>query len=203
MIEIFGKKYTRLNLACGNTPHTKFPLPWLNVDIKEGTADYVCDVRNLPPKWTGSFKEVRASHVLEHLYIIEEQSPALSEWVRMLEPGGILRIAVPDLEIVIQCILKGHDKKMRPATSGISPTPVMAQIYGLGYETAKTEERWRHRTIFDSKSLRELLERQGELENIVVYPQSEDPAHKLRIKDDSQNQFTTCIKAIKKTEPKR
>lgn len=202
MIEIFGKKYTKLNLACGNTPHTKFLLSWLNVDIKEGTADYVCDVRNLPPEWTGSFEEVRASHVLEHLYI-EEQLSTLNEWVRVLEPGGILRIAVPDLEIVVQCLLRGYDKKMRPATSGVTLTPVMAQIYGLGYETAKTEERWRHRTIFNSKSLRELLESQGKLENIIVYPQNEDPAYKLRIKDDSQNQFTICVKAIKKAEPKR
>lgn len=197
MIELNGKKYTKLNLACSNTPHLKFPEPWLNTDIKSEIADFICDVRDLPEDWTGKFDEARASHVLEHLYM-NEWIPTLNEWVRVLKPGGILRIAVPDLDIVLRCLKAGHDKKMRTAVSGIKPTPVMAQVFGIGYETSDTDARWRHRMIFDSKSLTELLEEQGELENIKVYPQEEDPAAEQGIRDDSQNQFTMCVMATKK-----
>lgn len=192
MIRLNGKSYTKLNLACSNTPHLKFPEPWLNIDIKSEIADYICDVRKLPEGWTERFDEVRASHVLEHLYM-EEWISTLNEWVRILKPGGILRVAVPDLNIVLRCLKDGHDKKMRPAISGIKPTSVMTQIYGIGYETAKTEKRWRHRMIFNEESLIQLLRHQGELEDIHSYPQSEDPAADLGIKDDSQNQFTLCV----------
>lgn len=197
MININSQNYTKLNLACGNTPHTKFPLPWLNVDVKGEVADFICDVRRLPGEWTDSFKEVRASHVLEHFFM-EDHLPVLNEWVRVLEPGGIFRLAVPDLSIVINCLVQGSDKKMRLAISGVNPTPVMAQIYGIGYETEKTEERWRHRMIFDRNSLTELLQKQGQLGDINIYPQREDPAFGFGIKDDSQNQFTMCAMAIKK-----
>jgi SAM-dependent methyltransferase len=197
MIELNGKKYTKLNLACSDTPHLKFPEPWLNTDIKSEIADYICDVRELPNDWTEKFDEARASHVLEHLYM-NEWIPTLNEWVRVLKPGGILRIAVPDLDIVLRCLKDGHDKKTRTAISGIEPTPVMAQIFGIGYETPETDARWRHRMIFDAKSLIELLEKQGDLEDIKVYPQEEDPAAELDIRDDSQNQFTMCVMATKK-----
>lgn len=197
MISVNGQHYTKLNVACGNTPHTKFPLPWFNVDIKGEVADFICDVRKLPPKWLGKFNEVRASHVLEHFFM-EDHKTVLNEWVRVLEPGGIFRLAVPDLTIVINCLTQGHDKKMRPAISGVDPTPVMAQIYGIGYETVKTEDRLRHRMIFDKESLIELIKNQGQLEDIHSYPQLEDPACKLGIRDDSQNQFTMCILAVKK-----
>lgn len=197
MIKINGKQYTKLNLACSNASHLKFSEPWLNTDIKSDIADYICDVRKLPKEWTEKFDEARASHVLEHLYM-EEWIPALNEWVRILKPGGILRIAVPDLDIALKCFKDGYDKKMRPAISGIEPTPVMAQIYGIGYEAAKTEKQWRHRMIFDEKSLVELFEHQGKLEDIHSYPQAEDPAAKLGIRDDSQNQFTLCVMGKKK-----
>lgn len=196
MIKIRGVKYKKLNLGCSDKQHLKFPKPWLNVDIKPGVADYVCDVRVLPSGWTEAFKEVRASHILEHLYL-EEQLNALNEWVRVLEAEGTIRIIVPDLDIVIDYLQRGYDKKGRKAISGLKATSVMAQIYGLGYEGENTEERWRHRTIFNKQSLVELLESQRELGNIRVYSNEKDPASVLGIKDDSQNQFSLCVKARK------
>lgn len=197
MITIEGKDYAKLNLASGSTEHLKFPYPWLNVDVGKETADYICDVRALPKEWAEGFDEVRASHVFEHIYL-DETKAVLGEWVRVLKPGGILRVIVPDLEIVLRYLLQGFDKKQRQAISGINPTPVMAQIFGLGYETAAIEDRWRHRMIYDRKSLIEVLARNEQLEDITIYPQCEDPAYEFGIKDDSQNQFTMCLRAIKK-----
>lgn len=196
MLRIKRDTYTKLNLGSGDNSLSKFPIPWLNVDIKVGIADYISDVRVLPLKWTGVFDEVRASHVLEHLFLAEWQ-PALQEWVRVLKPGGILRIIVPDLDIVIKCLLQGHDKKLRPAISGKGPTPVLAQIFGLGYENPETEERWRHRIIVNKDALIEALSQHLELAGIKPYPQNLDPGCKLGIKDDSQNQFSLCVQAQK------
>lgn len=194
---INSKSYTKLNLGCGDSLLTKFPEPWLNTDIETGVADYVCDIRNIPDEWVECFDEVRASHVLEHIFLNDWQ-PTIKKWVDSLSRGGIIRVIVPDLEIVIKCLLDRHDKKMRPAISGIQPTPVMAQIYGFGYENPNRDQRWLHRMIVDSKSLIEALSCNEELLNIEVYPQSDDPARILGIKDDSQNQFTLCVKATKR-----
>lgn len=196
MVEVNGKVYSKLNLGSGGSAHTKFPLPWLNVDIQPGTADYVRDIRKLPSNWDSSFDEVRASHVLEHLYLQDWQE-TLREWVRVLEPKGTIRIIVPDLNIIIKCLSNGQDKKGRPAISGLEPTPVMAQIYGIGFESPNTDERWQHRMVVDAPSLTQFLESHRSLRDVKVYSQDEDPASLLGIKDDSQNQFSLCVQAQK------
>lgn len=45
----------------------------------------------------GSVSEIRASHVLEHFGWAEVPS-VLSEWARVLKPGGRIRVAVPDFD---------------------------------------------------------------------------------------------------------
>lgn len=65
MLRIKRNTYTKLNLGSGDNPLSKFPLPWLNVDIKVGAAaSYISDVRVLPPEWTGVFDEVFIKGVL-------------------------------------------------------------------------------------------------------------------------------------------
>lgn len=75
-----------LNLGCGDSKLQGHD----NLDIKTGT-----DIRKLDYH-DFSVDEVYASHVLEH-FGAEETHQVLKEWVRVLKPGGIIRIAVPDL----------------------------------------------------------------------------------------------------------
>jgi len=58
------------------------------------------DLRNPLPLPDGRFTGVYASHVLEHLYF-EEAQRLLKECHRVLEPGGVLRVVVPDLAAII------------------------------------------------------------------------------------------------------
>lgn len=44
---------------------------------------------------------VYASHVLEHLYRLDEAPRFLRECKRLLQSGGVLRLAVPDLRVYI------------------------------------------------------------------------------------------------------
>ena len=44
-----------------------------------------------------SVSEIRASHVLEH-FSFKDVVDVLADWVRVLKPGGIVRIAVPDID---------------------------------------------------------------------------------------------------------
>jgi hypothetical protein len=87
----------KLNIGSGDTKIEGFT----PIDAKLGH-----DARDLHDYETSSVSEIRASHILEH-FTFRDASAALAEWVRVLEPGGRLRIAVPDVD---KC-LKNKDPK--------------------------------------------------------------------------------------------
>lgn len=59
------------------------------------------DVRK-PLKWAaGSMDAVYHSHLLEHLYRDKAQF-FLEQCFRVLKPGGVLRVVVPDLEVILR-----------------------------------------------------------------------------------------------------
>ncbi len=193
MIMISEKAYSKLNLGCGRDVTKKFPMPWLNVDVEGPAADVLCDLRQLPQEWTETIDEVRASHVLEHFFL-EEMPLVLAGWQRVLVPGGTIRIVVPDLKIVAEALVNGTDSKGRKSVSVTDTTAVLAQIYGVGYETSKTHDAWRHRFLFDENLLKELLAQNG-FQNVERYNQ--DPAKTYGVNDDSQNPFSLCVIAQK------
>ncbi len=196
-MNIIGCKCAKLNLACGSKIKSKLPKPWLNIDLAGEAADFICDITRLPAEWSNKFDEVRASHVLEHFFL-KEMDRILQEWIRVLSPNGMLRIIVPDSEIIATGLVAGQDSKGRAGISINKTTPILTQIYGAGYDDPLTENRWRHRFIFGKATLMELLQRQPFIEKIVIYDQKDDPASILGINDDSQNPFSLCVMARKK-----
>ena len=61
----------------------------------------VHDLRKPLPFPDGYAGAVYGSHVLEHLWLAEAER-LLAECFRVLEPGGVLRIVVPDLRAIVQ-----------------------------------------------------------------------------------------------------
>jgi len=100
----------RLNLGCG----AHFHPAWLNLDLSPASPQVMPhDLRAPLPFPDGRFAVVYHSHVLEHF----ERSFApvfLAECFRVLKPGGILRVAVPDLEAIAQLYLEN----LRQAAAG-------------------------------------------------------------------------------------
>jgi len=86
----------KLNIGCGKV---KIP-SWVNIDI-EPAADLVIDVRKGLPFNGNSVDLIYNEHFLEHL-AVEEGEKVLRECYRCLKKGGTLRIAMPDLDYVIQ-----------------------------------------------------------------------------------------------------
>ncbi len=90
-----------VNIGCGARWHPD----WVNLD-KVPSAPGVLrhDVAEPLPLADGSCRMVYHSHVLEHLP--RHQAPTfLAECFRVLRPGGILRVAVPDLEQICRAYL--------------------------------------------------------------------------------------------------
>lgn len=82
-------------------------------------------------------EEIRASHVLEH-FSKKDTLDVLREWVRVLKPGGTIKIAVPDFEWI--CANLDH-----PLTEG----------YVMG---GQTDENDFHHALFNREKLTKLME---------------------------------------------
>lgn len=124
----------RLNLGSGTTCLLK---GYKNLDRKLGSEIYPLDYPD------ESVDEVRASHVLEHFGHHEVYS-VVKEWVRVLKPGGVLKIAVPDFA----WIAEHYQKNDCPSL----------QFYTMG---GQTDENDYHKVIFDRSTLTTILERSG------------------------------------------
>lgn len=73
---------------------------WINIDISARHADqYVAhDLRRPLPLRDTQAKRIFVEHVMEHLDFRHEVPAVFADFHRVLEPGGTLRIVVPDAE---------------------------------------------------------------------------------------------------------
>lgn len=118
----------KLNLGGG---HQKIP-GFVNIDRLHGQEAYP-----LPAYADGSVDEIRASHILEH-FGHREVPEVLKEWVRVLKPGGVLKIAVPDFDYLVQ---HRHDE-------------LPLESYLMGGQSAQNDY---HKSIFSERKLRDLM----------------------------------------------
>lgn len=92
----------RLNWGCGPEP----PPGWINADLLEGPGiDLSGDIRDGLPLESDSMGYVASIHALQDLPY-PDVMPALRELRRVLEPGGVLRLALPDLDRAISAYLR-------------------------------------------------------------------------------------------------
>jgi len=83
-----------LNIGCGNHFHPA----WINIDLVAQSPDVIeSDLTRGLPLEDESMDAVYHSHVLEHLSP-NDAEVFLRECQRVLKPGGVLRVVVPDLE---------------------------------------------------------------------------------------------------------
>jgi predicted SAM-dependent methyltransferase len=86
----------KLNLGCYDK---KLP-GFTNLDIRpECDPDVVDDAFKLETFENSSIQEIYSSHMLEHLSR-DDSKKALCLWYDKLQKGGVLRLAVPDMEAV-------------------------------------------------------------------------------------------------------
>jgi predicted SAM-dependent methyltransferase len=91
-----------LNVGCGEVFHDA----WTNVDFRAFSPKVIAhDLRRPLPFAGASFTAVYSSHLLEHFS--RAFAPVfLAECHRLLKPGGVLRVVVPDLETIAKLYLE-------------------------------------------------------------------------------------------------
>ncbi len=116
----------KLNLGCGD----KILPGYINVDVapsRRGQApDIISDIRKLDYIPSSFADEILTVHVIEHFYVWEV-APVLSEWIRVLKPGGKLIVECPNLENAAREFLKNADAA---AMGGVEGQRSMWVFYG-------------------------------------------------------------------------
>lgn len=213
----------RLNLGCG--PNA--PVGWLNVDgswnawfahhsllrkilemvriinptnrgAQWNVKPLVHDLRKPLPFKDDTFLGIYASHVLEHLYLVEAQQ-LLSECRRIVKPGGIIRIVVPDLRVLVSNYVQGKNenhgsalKKIHAADQLNEKMHFRSSVPPGGNPIFKFYAIWKdfhsHKWMYDSDSLihymqlagiQEVSERGFRASDIPGIEEIEDPQRVL------------------------
>lgn len=138
----------RLNLGSRNRAIPGFK--GMDIDAHPG-VDFVGDISDLSRFMDGSVAEIYSSHCLEHFSAPKTVS-VLKEWHRVLEPQGILYVAVPDFKRTVELYLK----------CGLNDWVQNYLMGDQGYATAF------HYAIFDEGRLRKVLLAAGFSEASVV-----------------------------------
>ena len=133
----------KLHLGCG----ARFIPGFVHVDLADAPhIDVRADVRTLDFIPSDRADMIYASHVLEHFGRMEFRD-VLCEWRRVLKPGGLLRLSVPDFAA---CASLYYEQGLANGLTGL-----IGLISG-----GQRDERDFHKMIFDEPFLT------AELENI-------------------------------------
>jgi len=136
----------KLHLGCGK----RFMPGFVHVDLADYKhIDHRCDVRVLPMFRDFTASLIYASHVVEY-FNRDEVVGVLREWHRILKKGGTLRLSVPDFEALVRVYIEHHkDLDL-----------VHGPLYGK-WEIPGTGKIIHHKTVYDFRSLRIMLEEAG------------------------------------------
>jgi SAM-dependent methyltransferase len=135
----------RLNWGCGGHPEPG----WINSDRKAGPGiDISCDIREGLPLAEASIDYAVSIHALPEVPY-PDLVPVLGELRRVLKPGGVLRIGLPNLENAMDAYRRGDRAYFLIPDEEMSTLggKLIAQLVWYGYS----------RTIFVPEFAEELL----------------------------------------------
>ena len=141
----------RLHLGCGPNRLDG----WLNLDLdRRSAADVRHDLRDGLPGRPGTARRIYSEHVFEHLELAHGVQ-LLADCRQILEPGGVLRIAMPDLRAIVDAYLGDWQDQawlQNPAFDRIDTPAHMLNV---------SVHEWGHRYLYDWDELRLRLEQAG------------------------------------------
>jgi len=183
----------RINVGCGSSPTQE----WLNFDgspsvrlaslplltrlldslglLRDENRRFIAFCRGADIRWAnaadlpvpnGSVNVLYSSHMLEHLDQ-REALKFLSEAMRVLQPGGIIRLAVPDLRRMItdyETDSKADRLVSRTQLAHTRPQTILQKLRWLF-----VADRSHHRWMYDAESLALLLAKVG-FTHVLVQP---------------------------------
>jgi len=122
-------------------------------------------------------------HFLEHL-TVEEGISSIKDFFRVLKPGGVMRIAMPDLESTVRNYLDKNWKKKNK---------IFLEKFGLTFVQTRAElininfRRWGHQWLYDWEELERRLKEAGcyNIERCKIYKSEYKDLQNLETRNES------------------
>jgi predicted SAM-dependent methyltransferase len=157
-----GRKDLLVNLGAGDAGQPG----WVNVDRFPGpNINCIYDARKKLPFDDGSVRGIFTEHFFEHVDYTEEVPLFLAECHRVMQPGGTIRIIVPDAEKYLHAYVSGDWEQLaaiRPLAPG--RTDVHCPVrYNTAMELINVVFRQfeEHKFAYDFETLAFVLENAG------------------------------------------
>jgi predicted SAM-dependent methyltransferase len=173
---------------------------WLNTDYERVAADRVfLDATQPFPIPSQSFDYIFTEHMFEHIDFAQGGF-MLEECLRVLKPGGRLRVATPNLQQLLKLFTEPmgpvESDYLRRATERYFPEP---RVINACFFLNKFLQTWGHRFVYDPPTLRLAMERAGFRDIVQHAPgESSQPelcnleSHAREIGEDF-NRFETMV----------
>jgi predicted SAM-dependent methyltransferase len=136
---------------------------WLNTDIYDETRRrrvVYLDARKRFPFEDASFDYVFTEHMIEHLGYADSRH-CLRECLRVLKPGGQIRVATPSLKRIADLYHGAGDLQLNYVHWSIDTFIPDADAYLPGFVVNNFARDWGHRFVFDDQTLQHALETTG------------------------------------------
>lgn len=151
-----------LQLHIGSGPYNL--AGWINLDIFP--AQLSTNVLWGLPFTNGQCRYVFLSHLLEHLFYPTDAMALLQEIYRILQPGGVVRIVVPDIEQCIRAYQENNKEffQQRVEHWGAGDGNATRLEHFLSYAGAGPDPAWlfeAHKFGYDFETLERALQRAG------------------------------------------
>lgn len=132
---------------------------WVEIrfDIDPNVApDIIGSLTDMSAVDDQSVDAIWSSHNIEHLYY-HEVAIALSEFFRVLKPGGLVLITLPDIQKVAEHVAAGSLEEPLYTVSNGAAIAAIDILYGWGARIAEGNYFMAHRTAFTAKTMQEKL----------------------------------------------
>lgn len=140
-----------LNLGSG--PRGKDNKHWVNIDgYNDRNVHFRLDFARPLPFPDNTFDGAFCEHVIEH-FTYEDGRRVCTEILRLLRPGGVFRIIVPDAERVVRTYL---DDPGRLIAYRGQPDLTAMQVVNDYFR-----QRYEHQFLYDSETMQQLLSEAG------------------------------------------
>ena len=181
-ISKFGYPYM-LHLGCGKVKFND----WINIDLGKsgGVADFVWDLTHGIPFDDSSCQLIYCEHLLEH-FAVEQGVSLLRECWRVLKTEGILRVAMPSLDVLIEKSERGdwhrQDWLSWPEYRFVK---TRAEMLNMAFRE------WGHKWLYDREELHRRLSEAG-FTKIKDVEWGRSDSLKLRNRESRRDSLLIC-----------
>jgi len=149
----FSGSDLKLHLGCGRNRKEG----WVNIDLSD-EADLQLDLREPLPFAENAASTIYSEHFFEHLEYPDQAVNFLASSMRILRPGGLFCVGVPDTEGPLKSYANGDEGYFLDVREHWHPDWCNTRMHNLNYHF---RQKGQHKYAYDYETLARVLEEAG------------------------------------------